>query len=141
MVRSVLLSLAVLLCSPGARAATPYEGYWRTPPAASGAASDLPNVLMHIRKGGEIFVVDLVQRNMGTYRAQEFPATLRDGILRVASTEGEVGLGFDAERGVVVGAMCRQPCVRIDAATFASLKEAAIKYRPEIPKIDFGSKK
>ena len=138
MFRCTVLSFLILLSAPFAQAASPFVGYWRTAPEANDSKSErLPETLLYVRQGPDIFVVELVTRNIGTFFVREYPASLRDGILRVAMPEGEVGLGFDAERGVLVGAACRRPCMRIDAATFTSLKDAAIKYRPTIPKIQF----
>jgi hypothetical protein len=137
MIRRAILVLVIALSSPFAQAASPFEGYWRTPPSPQDGKSGLPGVLLYVRKVPNLFVVELVDRNMGSFTDQELPAILRDGVLFVGMPTGELGLGFDAERGVLVSAFCRQPCIRIDAATFATLKDAALKTQPGVPSAPF----
>jgi hypothetical protein len=133
MIRRAILVLVIALSSPLAQAASPFEGYWRTPPSPQDGKSGLPDVLLYVRKVPNLYIVELVKRSMGSFGDHEVPAILRDGVLFVAMPTGESGLGFDAERGVLVGALCRQPCIRIDAPTFATLKDAALKTQPGVP--------
>jgi hypothetical protein len=137
-----VLALALfitMLAAQTALAAPGVEGFWRTAPSDTEGPSGVPRALFHIRQTRDIFVVEWVTQKLAQaeYEAREFPATVRDGILRIALSGGDMALGHDAERNVLVGGICVKPCIRIDERSYRELKHAALQVKGGIPKVDF----
>lgn len=141
MLTRILVALSALcLCTDAAIARDTIEGWWRAPKPAEHAKSSAPDQVMQIRKSGEAFIVELVEHDpfAGDFRAQEYPASVKDGILRIAKRGDELAVVFDIQKGVLVGGICLVPCVRIDEATYQTTKSAALNWKPSMPKIDYG---